>query len=45
MNPKFIDVMVVQKTSFRSCFKFGTFSTNATKREQIAYERKAKWKT
>ncbi len=29
------------KTSFRSCFKFGTFSTNATKRDQIAYERKA----
>jgi len=22
------------KTSFRSCFKFGTFSTNAPKREQ-----------
>jgi hypothetical protein len=27
MNPKFIDVMVVRKTSFRSCFKLGTHST------------------
>ena len=27
MNPKFIDVMVVRKTSFRSCFKLETHST------------------
>ena len=27
MNPKFIDVMVVRKTSFRSCFKLETRST------------------
>ena len=26
-NPKFIDVMVLRKTSFRSCFKLGTHST------------------
>ena len=27
MNPKFIDVMVSRKTSFRSCFKLETRST------------------
>ena len=27
MNPKFIDVMVIRKTSFRSCFKLETRST------------------
>ena len=27
MNPKFIDVMVLRKTSFRSCFKLETHST------------------
>jgi hypothetical protein len=27
MNPKFIDVMVVRKTSFRSCFKLETHPT------------------
>ena len=27
MNPKFIDVMVLRKTSFRSCFKLETRST------------------
>ena len=40
MNPKLIDVLVLMKTSFRSCFKSGTYPLTQQNENKIAYERK-----
>ncbi len=41
MNPKLIDVCFLTKTSFRSCFKSGTYPLTQQNENEIAYERKA----
>ena len=41
MNPKLIDVLVLMKTSFRSCFKSGTYPLTQQNENKIAYECKA----
>ena len=41
MNPKLIDVLVLMKTSFRSCFKSETYPLTQQNENKIAYECKA----
>ncbi len=44
MNPKLIDVLVLMKTSFRSCFKSETYPLTQQNENEIAYDYKSKRK-
>ncbi len=44
MNPKLIDVLVLMKISFRSCFKSETYPLTQQNENEIAYDYKSKRK-